>query len=300
MSLDTSDYYPYTPGSGCDPEEEKGNIKSAGSSENNMGGEISLHSVDDEKWNVMSNRTAEEKSHSSEDKNMNREISKLLEVMTEEDERPPRGFMTGFSHAMSWIFSPVIVPTYAIIMVFYFSMLSYAPTSSKISIIAIVFAFTAFIPALAVWVLTRYGDVSDMALSRRTDRLIPYIVEGASLMACGYYLTTTGLPDWVGFFFIGAAVATGINLVINFRWKISAHGAGMGGFIAMILVMNRYGLPQYNLWGWCLAAVVIAGVLGMSRVWLGRHTPLQTVAGEIVGFLGVLSMELFIPSPYVN
>ncbi len=65
----------------------------------------------------------------------------------------------------------------------------------------------------------------------------------------------------------------------------------------MIMVMNRYGLPQYNLIWWCVAAIIGAGLLGMARVWLGRHTPLQTVAGEIVGFLGVLSMELVVPAP---
>lgn len=190
---------------------------------------------------------------------------------------------------------PVIVPTYAIIMVFTLSMLSYAPTSAKLSIIGIVFAMTGLIPGLAVWVLTKFGDVSDLALSRQTDRLIPYIVEGACMLACGYYLTTTGLPDWVGCFFIGGAIAAAINMIINFWWKISAHGAGIGGLIAMVLVMNRYGLPPYNLWVWCMAVVIAAGLLGMARVWLGRHTPLQTVCGEIVGFVGVISMEFLFP-----
>ena len=260
---DTSDYYPYTPGSSCDPEEEELSSKNE---------EIS--------------------------KMINEFQGRPLEVITSEDEHPPKGFMTIVSHILSWIFSPIIVPTYAIIMVFYLSMLSYAPTGSKWAIIGIVFALTAVIPALCVWVLTKFGDVSDYALSRRTDRLIPYIVVGASMLATGFYLTPTGLPQWVGYFFIGAAVATGVNLFVNIWWKISAHGAGMGGLIAMILVMNRYGLPPYNLWWWCLAAIVAAGFLGTARVWLGRHTPLQTVAGEIVGFLGVLSMELIVPQPF--
>ena len=63
----------------------------------------------------------------------------------------------------------------------------------------------------------------------------------------------------------------------------------------MLMLMNRYGLPHYNLWGWCMGAVIAAGMLGMARVWLGRHTPMQTVMGEITGVLAVLSMEFLIP-----
>lgn len=285
MALDTSDYYPYTPGSGCDPEGEKRDNAAQNESSQEETGKPEVVPVrGDSAASVHSSNSSAESSEPAK-----------IEVRTEEDEKPPRGFMTFFSHAMSWVFSPVLVPTYAIILVFHLSMLSYAPTAAKLSIIGIVFALTAAVPALAVFVLTKFGDVSDMALSQRTDRLIPYIVEAGCMLACGYYLTTTGLPDWVGYFFIGGAIATAINFVVNFWWKISAHGAGMGGFIAMFLVMNRYGLPPYNLWVWCMGAVVAAGLLGMARVWLGRHTPLQTIAGEIVGFLGVMSIEFIFP-----
>lgn len=280
---DTSDYYPYTPGSSCDPE-------------------LNQHPTDSDSTADKSQPAAESAESALSERNA--EISRMinefqgrpLEVLTEEDEEAPKGFMTSFSHVVSWILSPVVVPTYAIIMVFSLSMLSYAPTSSKWAIIGIVFALTCVIPSLCVWVMTKFGDVKDVALSRRSDRLIPYIIVGAAMLATGFYLTTTGLPTWVGYFFIGAAIATGINLIINTWWKISAHGAGMGGLIAMILVINRYGLPPYNLWWWCMGAVLAAGLLGLCRVWLGRHTPLQTVAGEIVGFIGVLSMELLLPS----
>lgn len=207
--------------------------------------------------------------------------------------KSPGGWLTNLSHVLSWILSPVLTPTYGIIAVFELSMFSYAPTSAKLTIIGLVFSLTCVIPCAAIWVLMKFGDVSDMALTRRTDRLLPYIITIGCLAACGYYLTRTGLPDWVGYFYIGAAAATLFNLLVNFKWKISAHGAGIGGLIAMLLVLNRYGLPAYNLWGWVMAGVIAAGLLGAARVWLWRHTPMQTVCGEIVGFLGVLLTEGF-------
>lgn len=203
--------------------------------------------------------------------------------------------MTGVSHFLSWVISPVLLPTFAILMIFWLSMLSFAPMRSKVIITLIVFGFTAVLPSLAILVLMKFGDVKDVGLSRRTDRFIPYIITGCCFLGCGLYLSTTGLPKWVSYFYIGAAVAAGVNLLVNFKWKISAHGAGIGGFIAMILIMNRYGLPHYNLWLWCVGAVIAGGLLGTARVWLGRHTPMQTIMGEIVGIASVLSMELLIP-----
>ncbi|MDE6271649.1 MAG: hypothetical protein K2M31_01410 [Muribaculaceae bacterium] len=215
------------------------------------------------------------------------------EIPSDVTPKAPQGWLTIVSHILSWVLSPVLTPTYGILAVFELSMFSYAPTSTKLTIIALVFSLTCVIPCAAIWVLTKFGDVSDMALTRRRDRLIPYIITAGCLAACGYYLTRTGLPGWVGYFYIGAAAATLFNLLVNFKWKISAHGAGIGGLIAMLLVLNRYGLPAYNLWGWVLAAVIAAGLLGAARVWLWRHTPMQTICGEIVGFIGVLMTEGF-------
>lgn len=218
-----------------------------------------------------------------------------MEETRQSEMTPYSKAMTGISHFLSWVISPVLLPTYAILLVFGLSMLSFAPMKSKVIITCIVFGFTAVLPSLAIFVLMKYGDVKDAALTRRTDRFIPYVITGCCLLGCGLYLSTTGLPRWVSLFYIGASIATAINLLVNFKWKISAHGAGIGGFIAMLMIMNRYGLPHYNLWGWCIAAVMLGGLLGTARVWLGRHTPMQTVMGEIVGIAGVLSMELLFP-----
>ncbi|MDE6010855.1 MAG: hypothetical protein K2F87_05385 [Muribaculaceae bacterium] len=202
--------------------------------------------------------------------------------------------VTMVAHILSWGLSPVLLPTYAIIVIFALSMLSFSPLKSKVIITAIVFGFTCLLPCLAIILLMKHGDVKDAELSRRSERFVPYLINLLCLLGCGFYLGTTGLPEWVSLFYIGAAVATAINLLVNFKWKISAHGAGIGGFIAMLMIMNRYGLPHYNLWGWCIGAVIAGGLLGMSRVWLGRHTPMQTVMGEIAGIAGVLGMELLI------
>ena len=280
MKIDTSDYYPW----GADRRRPADSASSSQATESEA--RESSGAPAEESDNVT--KEAEDKVI-----NENIVIQKIAEPLESDSPEPqaPPGAITWCSHFLSVVLSPVIVPTYGIIAVFMLSMFSYAPAASKWLITGIVFALTGVIPSAAIFILTKFGDVKDMALTRRSDRLYPYIITALCLLGCGLYLRRTGLPDWVGDFYIGAAVATAVNLVVNFSWKISAHGAGIGGLIAMFIILNRYGLPAYNLWGWVIAAVIAAGLLGMARVWLWRHTPMQTIAGEIVGFICVLVTE---------
>lgn len=200
--------------------------------------------------------------------------------------------ITLVSHILSWVFSPLLTPTYGMIAIFTMTPLRYAPLRSIIIVTSVIFSLTAILPGLTVWLLTRYGDVADMALSRRKDRLYPYIIIIAALVAAGFYLRITGTELWIPAFFWGAAVAATINFIINYWWKISAHGAGMGGLAALLAVLTRYSLPSLDVWVWMLAAIAVCGLLASARVWLGRHTPMQTIAGTLVGFICVFVAEI--------
>ncbi len=101
-----------------------------------------------------------------------------------------------------------------------------------------------------------------------------------------------GAPMWLVMFFGGGAVAGAINLLINFRWKISAHAAGVAGVVALLIRIIRDGLPQDGAFLWLLIAIGLSGILGTARVWLGRHTAWQVIAGYAVGFLSVILMTL--------
>jgi len=84
-----------------------------------------------------------------------------------------------------------------------------------------------------------------------------------------------------------------IMALINLKWKISAHMAGIGGVVALIYQIHAMGLSAFDLlWLLCLA-VLVAGALGSARLALKRHNTWQVLAGAVVGFLCVsLTMKL--------
>ncbi len=79
---------------------------------------------------------------------------------------------------------------------------------------------------------------------------------------------------------------------MNFWWKISAHAAGIAGIVAMLIQMTKEGPTVGAMTWWIVGAIVVAGFLGSARIWLGRHTLMQVLAGSAVGFLSVWTLSL--------
>lgn len=195
--------------------------------------------------------------------------------------------VTHLSHFFSFVFSPLLVPTYGVIIALFCSVLVFIPTVIKWRIIGLVFAFTSVAPALFVAFLKWRGLVSDFGLNNQKERPIPYIFVCVSYLVCAWVFHTARFPEWMQLFMSGAALATFISLIINRWWKISAHMAGMGGLIGLMLRI----VADHDAVGTPLAMTMIviatAGIVGSSRVWLGRHTVGQVFAGAFNGALCV-------------
>lgn len=196
------------------------------------------------------------------------------------------------STILSWVLVPLLMPVFGIILAFNYSLLDFTPMRSKIVFTLITAAFNVAIPMLLVLLLKRVGLVNDLGLNGRKERLIPYIISILCMGGTGLFMYFKGAPMWLVMFFIGGAVAALVNLLINFGWKISAHAAGAAGVVAMLVRIISDGFPQQGAFGWLIAAIALTGLLGSSRVWLGRHTVWQVLAGYAVGFTSVLLFTL--------
>lgn len=196
------------------------------------------------------------------------------------------------STGLSWIFVPLLAPVYGMLLIFNLSVLSLAPFSSRLILTLEVAAFNLLVPALVILLLKRLHFVDDIGLNGRKERTLPYIIIIICMVATGVFMLVKNAPLWVGMFFIGGAVAGLINLLINFRWKISAHAAGIAGLPAIIVRIMHVDVCQPETAGWLMASIIIAGLLGSARLWLGKHTLMQVLAGYAVGFFCVFFMTM--------
>lgn len=173
--------------------------------------------------------------------------------------------------------------TYGIVLALMFSFLAIYPSSIKMLIAGGTFISTAVIPGLFIYLLVRNGAAGDIELSDRKERLVPYLIIITSILVCIFFLYKMLMPLWLLAMLIGACVALVIALVINFYWKISAHAIGIGGLLGGVMGVAR--IHMINPYWAFMGVLLIAGLVGTSRIFLRRHTPMQVYAGFSLGFI---------------
>lgn len=192
--------------------------------------------------------------------------------------------VTLFSNIVSWLMVPLLMPVYGIMLILGLSILSYAPMGPKVGFTLIVAAINLGVPAITFPLLKRLGFIRDIGLNGRTERLIPYIITILCMMGTAWFLHSKGFPIWATMFYLGGALTGLVQVVVNLRWKISAHAAGIAGIVALLIQMTHDGFPTPNLFVWQIIAIACAGLVGSARLWLRRHTLGQVLAGYAVGF----------------
>lgn len=200
--------------------------------------------------------------------------------------------MKRISEILSVLFSPLLVPTYGMILAAFLTILRYLPVNLLCTAVGITFVITCLIPVSIIMALFRSGMVSDPGLNERKERYLPYGAVVLCYLGCGFFFFKASAPLWLPMFFAGAALATVINVAGNYWWKISAHAAAMGGLVALLfrIVASHYALYNMNLW--LSAVIILAGAVMTARVYLGRHTLWQVLAGCANGFICVYLMSM--------
>lgn len=195
------------------------------------------------------------------------------------------------STALSWIFVPLLTPVYAIILIFSVSSLAItSPLLTRFTVSSIIFGLNCILPMVLIFLFKKMGLVSDIALNRRRERALPYLVVIMCYVFSGQYLYSHGAPSWVTMFYAGGALTAVVNFTVNFRWKISAHAAAMGG-VFYVLVRIANATPTDAAVACLIAWALLTGLLGGARIWLRRHTLLQVLAGFANGYLCVWLMS---------
>lgn len=275
MPIDTSSYYPEVEGP-----EGKGDGYSLNKRKTGLFGNDAPEKEDVDKVEEVVEVVEPLKSESEE--------LETSDNVSENEPEVPKGDLEKcvdiFSNFLSWALVPLLIPIYGVIFIFTLTMLEFVPTSTKLSFIFITAGINFVIPMLLIFLMKFMGIIEDVGLNGRKERLIPYVITALCFGATAWFMGVRGAPLWVPMFFAGGALAAIVNLAINFKWKISAHAAAIAGLIALLIRMEQLTITEPKLFTWLLITILAAGLLGSARVWLGRHTVWQVLAGYTVGF----------------
>ena len=139
--------------------------------------------------------------------------------------------------------------------------------------------------------------IKDKKMIKREERTIPYIAGTIYYAIAVWYMAYTHEPKWLVMVCAGGALACLISTVVNLKWKISAHMAGIAGILAMLwqlYAMNLEVISPMWMTFFIFVTIILCGVLGTARMLLKRHDLPQIVAGFLNGLICVsVMMRLF-------
>lgn len=186
------------------------------------------------------------------------------------------------ARVISYLFNPLILPTIGLLLLLnsglYFSMLTF---EAKRFLLLVVFFSTFLLPELSIWLLS-FSPRFNVLMEKSTDRVIPLLITAVYYYMGYFYLGKIPIFPIYKIFLLSAILVIILLMLVSMKWKVSNHMAGIGGLIGIIMALSfRLGINSSLL----LSGLIgVAGLIGTSRLTLGKHNPIQIYVGFFLGF----------------
>ena len=205
--------------------------------------------------------------------------------------------LRNISIALGAIMHPLMMPTYGILLfcAALSAQLGALPLAYWLIASIATFTMTAFIPLVIILIQIAQGSVADIFMRIAAQRTTVYIYALVCYLSwCYFLLKVLRAPMAMFLIAVGATIALLCVLLINLRWKISAHSTGIGGLIGGVLAYSLSTGSNPAIW-LISTLLFLAWILMCSRIYLDAHTPLQTVAGLLLGlFLTYIPVACYV------
>ena len=191
--------------------------------------------------------------------------------------------MLRVARVTSIVFTPFSIPFLAFLVLFLFSYLRIMPILYKGIVLGIVYCFTILTPTITIFLFRKINGFARQELSERKKRYVPILLTIISYVFCLLMMRKLNIPWYMtGIIFVSLVISI-ICILVNLKWKLSEHMAGVGGIIGGLVSFSA--LFSYNPVVWLCLFILIAGILGSARIVLGHHTLGEVLSGFVVGLV---------------
>jgi hypothetical protein len=155
-----------------------------------------------------------------------------------------------------------------------------APSSSAALSWAVVYiVLVSAVPVLYILIQVRRGNITDMHMPDREERIRPFIVSAITATIAVIVLNQMNASSLMIIFTISSLIQIVLMALITTLWQISIHSVSVTGVAVTLGAM--YGLIA----GLIMIPVVV--LVAVARLRLRRHTRAQVIAGIVVGGISV-------------
>lgn len=187
------------------------------------------------------------------------------------------------ARVISAIFTPFSIPFLAFLILFLFSYLRIMPIQYKLIVLGVVYCFTILMPTLTIFLFRKINGFSPEDLGERKRRFMPFLLTITPYVFCLVMMHRLNIPWYMTGIILAALIMMVICIVVNLKWKLSEHMAGVGAIVGGLVSFSA--LFGYNPVWWLCLFILIAGVLGTARIILQHHTLGEVLVGFAVGLI---------------
>ena len=138
------------------------------------------------------------------------------------------------ARVISAIFTPFSIPFLAFLILFLFSYLRIMPIQYKLIVLGVVYCFTILMPTLTIFLFRKINGFSPEDLGERKRRFMPFLLTITSYVFCLVMMHRLNIPWYMTGIILAALIMMVICIVVNLKWKLSEHMAGVGAIVGGI------------------------------------------------------------------
>jgi hypothetical protein len=218
--------------------------------------------------------------------------------------------MTLFAQIISWVFLPLFMPIYALLILMYTpsredflindDSLFFLPNQNKLAILIIYFIFSILAPGLTLLALKSRGIVSTIDIDDRKERLIPLLITALYCLILFLFFifkaSNAYMPKYIFALPLAGFFTISLFAWVNVYTKISLHACGAGILTGLIFAYGANSI--YFNFSLLMIAVFITGLILSARMYLNKHTLNQVLYGFGGSAVIVFFINYYYPSGY--
>lgn len=204
------------------------------------------------------------------------------------------------ANLISTLTHPLLGATYILLLLLSVNPYLFGVNSlaERAPFIALVFGSSVLIPGLLILMMIGLEMLPSIQMPEKEQRTIPLIAVGMLYLGLfAFCRKAPEVPVAYTALVLGCVVGLFSAFFVNLFSKISLHAVGMGGLVAAVLVImelfsyDSFQVPlpggkqlQASLTTVLLTVIIVAGLVGTTRLWLKAHDLEDVVGGYVVGF----------------
>lgn len=200
--------------------------------------------------------------------------------------------MVRFYKTISVILHPIVVPTISILLYFIFIPFSYQ-SNQKLVLLSLVFVTTYIIPLLILILFKKLKLIKSFTADSIAERKIPITIMIVLFYLLGNTIASISIMKDISVLFY--ATSNGLIIVyilFVFKFKTSIHLLSLGISTSFFILLGF--LYSYNFLLLVITHILIAGIVGNSRLHLNAHTSKEVYTGFFIGFIAPFMVYYFL------